>query len=416
MKKSIIPGSLKGTIEAPGSKSEFQRVAILSLFNQKNELKITNASLCDDELSAIEFLRESGMLIYTLKNNVYINKAKFKFPKRVNIKESGLLARMLSSVLLLDGAEHRIDGIGTLLQRDMSMVIDSLNNLDVSVKSNGKLPITVKGPLKPGAYFLDGSKTSQFITGVLITLSQLDGNSTLKIKHLISRNYVDLTIQMMTKMGMKVKSVGDDSYMVEGNQKAKISEITISGDWSSAANILVGGLISGDVKINGISRNSIQPDRVITDIFDDNDIKFEESNDQLRIKKQEYNGFEFNADDCPDLIPILVVMALNANSKSRITGIDRLRYKESDRAEALIKEFAKLDVDLKIEGNSFVVKPQKIKGGEVDSHSDHRIVMAFSIASLIAKDPIVIKGAESVAKSYPLFFNDLELLGIKTSE
>ena len=406
-----MPGSIQGSIEIPGSKSIFQRVALMTMFNNGSDVKINNCSLCEDDLATIAFLIESGLQVFVLKNNVYIAKGKtLKYPKQINVKESGLLARFLSAILLLDEKEHLITGIGTIFKRDMSFVKDSIEAIDCNIRTNGRIPFSVKGPLKAGNYFLDGSKSSQFISGLILALTQVEGRSTIYTKNLKSRPYLNLTIELLRDFGAKINHNDLEKIDIDGKVDLKVNDYDVEGDWSSATNIITAALISGEVEIKGLDKNSIQADKIILDLLDKMNIKYEIEN-SFKIQKQDYQGFEFDATHTPDLLPILTVLALNAKSESKIKGISRPEIKETNRKDVLIKEYQKLGIEIFEEDDSFVIKPQKIKGGNVNSYSDHRIAMCFSVAALAAENSISIQDSQAVMKSYPSFYYHLEELG-----
>jgi 3-phosphoshikimate 1-carboxyvinyltransferase len=406
----IKPAFLEGTMKAPGSKSHFQRVAILSTFNTASELQIENVCYCDDNKAAIQLLEQRGYTVTKGETSLHIQQGDPQPLHDVHIGESGLLARMMLAILALDNRPHRVHGHGTVLQRDFNFLVDALQELGVSVKSNGKLPITLQGPLRAGAYTLDGSKSSQFISGLLCACTQIAGTTELKINDLVSRPYIDLTIHTLNQFSAQIEE-RENTFIIHGQQQLSASNIEIEGDWSGASCFIVAALLAGNLRIQGLNEYSTQADKSILTLLQDIGIQYTFENSTLAIAQQEYKGFTINATHFPDLIPILVVMALRAQSASKILGIERLMNKESNRAQALITEFAKLGVKLQTDNNAFIIQPQTIRSGQVNAHSDHRIAMCFAIAALVTDHGITIEGSESVSKSYPGFFHDIQTIG-----
>lgn len=288
-----------------------------------------------------------------------------------------------------------------------------------SNKHNNKevTQIDLYSSIKSGDYIIDASKTSQFLSGLLMSLPLCRGNSKLEVINLHSKGYVELTLDIIKKFGIRLKKdnlisdgISKDIYYIPGNQKytKKINDTDIlEKDWSAAANLLVLGAIHGNIKLRGLSLKSLQPDKIIYDFFKNININMNYCNNILTINKSHINGFIFDASNNPDLIPPLVVLALYAESESYIYGIDRLIKKECDRKTAIIEEFQKLGAKIICEENKnrFVVFPSILKSNYVSSHQDHRMAMALAIAAVNIKDGIEIDNIKCVNKSYPNFFD-----------
>jgi 3-phosphoshikimate 1-carboxyvinyltransferase len=412
--KLIQPTYLSGKLFVQGSKSHFIRAGLCSLFNQSEKLIISNISKCDDDLAVIELLKSLGLDLIWANNSLTISGSVKHCPKEINSGESGLLSRMLFSLYSLFSQDYQITGSGTLLNREMFAEEESLKSIGLNTKSQNKhLPMRISGELKTGEYFLDGSSGSQFLSGALLAFSQLsetNSQTILNVENLKSKPYIDLTIKTLANFGVEIENYDYRKFIIKSNQRLFSEKIEIESDWSSASYFIVGGILSGDLELSGLDFLSTQADRKILDLFNQVGIKYKSENDKLFIWKQNYNGFTFSSEDCPDLIPILIVLALNAGTSSQISGANRLKNKESNRADVLIKEFAKLGVDINLSGDNFLITPQIIKSGKIDSHSDHRIAMAFSIAGIVSGDGIEIENPECVSKSYPNFYKDFESL------
>ena len=304
-----------------------------------------------------------------------------------------------------------IGGKGSLLRRPTDLIVDGLKSLQIQVEGS-RLPLRIKGPLRPGAYVVDGSQSSQFISGLLMALPMLAGDSTLEIQNPKSTPYLAMTLSAMERFGARVNHQEYHHFAITGGQRYHGTNIIVEADWSGLAFLLVAGTIAGDVRIESVRSESYQADRVIVDIIRQAGGRIEFVQGGITAKHSSLMGFTTDATDCPDLFPPLAVLATQCNGRSRIRGVHRLAHKESDRATVLIGELGKLGADLFIEGDDLVVDgPNQLPGGEVDAHGDHRIAMALACAGLVSDTPVVINGAEHIAKSYPDFFCDIRDVG-----
>jgi 3-phosphoshikimate 1-carboxyvinyltransferase len=212
---------------------------------------------------------------------------------------------------------------------------------------------------------------------------------------------------MIELFGGKVEHQNYETFFIEGNQKYTAKELTIEGDWSSAAFLLVAGLIAGRMEVKGLNADSNQGDKLIMSVIQQAGGKLTINENSIVSEKSNLNPFEFDATDCPDLFPPLVSMAVYCNGISVISGTERLIDKESNRAETLKAEFEKVGIDISLVDNKMYIKSGVMKGASTDSHNDHRIAMALAIAALGSDEEITINNADCVNKSYPFFFKDI---------
>ncbi len=396
-------------IFAPASKSYMQRaMAIAALAEGRSVLR--NISWCDDSLAVKRVIgqlgdrvREEGHNLIVESNGMEILNPKF------NVGESGLAVRMLAPVLALSGKELIINGEGSLLKRPVDVIASALGQLGVDVVTNGGyLPVKISGQVKPGKLEIDGSLTSQVLTGLLIALPLAGGDSEIKVRNLKSRPYIDMTIEIMRSFGVEVENNNYQTFFIKGNQRYKPTEYEIEGDWSGAAFLLVAAAISGEVEVLNLDYNSKQADKKIVDVLKSAGAEVSVKEKSVFVKKRNLNGFEFDATDCPDLFPPLVCLAAACDGISVIKGVSRLKYKESNRAEALKNEFGKIGVRIEIPDDFMKIHGSKINGATIDSGGDHRIAMATGVMNLVSEGEIKIQGMEAVSKSYPDFFADLE--------
>lgn len=300
--------------------------------------------------------------------------------------ESATTMRLLIPLSLLYGGGRFLMG-GSLVGRPIEPYSESL---DAKLYRNGN-EIIVTGDLMPGEYYIRGDVSSQFVSGLLFALPLLEGDSFLHVKgKLQSRPYVELTRDIMAQFQVFTE-VCDDGFFIKGNQSYKNTDLYVEGDWTYASNFLVANRLGGNVKLNGLNYNSLQGDRQVLHALDMDEI---------------------DISDMPDVFPALAVNACAKAGVTRITGGRRLRFKESDRLSVMANELSKLGADLEEEDDSLLVRGTgHLKGGKADSHNDHRVAMALSIAAAICDEPVRLTGSESVKKSAPRFFETLKALG-----
>lgn len=405
MRKLVKPSAIDGTVSAPPSKSVAQRaIALASLALGESEILHTGSS--DDVLAAIRVCKDFGAKIVESPKGLTI-KGGFSTPTLpLNCGESGLGIRMFSCIAATLNQPITLTGEGSLLKRPMGIVEKAINALGAKCKTtNGYAPIFVTGPLKGGKVKVDGSLSSQVLTGMLIAAPFAQTDLVIEVENLQSKPYIDLTIETMKAFGVNIENRNYEEFHIKGNQQYKPATYTVQGDWSGAAFLLVAGAIAGSVRVENLNPMSKQADRAIIQALMWVGAKISIQQDIIEISKSKLHSFHFDATNCPDLFPPLVALAAHCNGESRILGVSRLREKESDRAKTLQMEFAKLGVKISIENELMLIKGGKVLGGKVQSHGDHRIAMACAIAALAGNEPVEIEGADAVAKSYPIFFD-----------
>lgn len=412
MKAIVKYSEVKGVVQAPPSKSLMQRAVALSLLSNKTT-RITNSGYCIDSLSAIKIAENMGAEI-TIDNNAIVIKGKLKLKSNIiDCRESGLCMRMFSVIASLFSSPITITGNGSLLERPVNMIETPLKELGVKcTTNNGFLPIIVCGPIKAGTTTVDGSISSQFITGLLITLPLLNGDSEIILNNATSKPYIDLTIQSIKDFGVDIENNNYQSFKIKGNQKYCRKVYNIEGDWSSASFLFVAGAIAGKVNITGLNINSKQADIKILEVLQKAGADVIINKNDIEVKKNKLTQFGFNATECPDLIPPIIALAANCKGKSVIKGATRLIHKESNRAEILKEVFAKLGIKIIIQDDLLIVTGGEIKSSKINPHNDHRIAMAATIAAITSKEPVIINDIECINKSYPDFFNDIQKIGI----
>lgn len=409
---------MQGRVTPPCSKSYAQRALAAALL-ASGRTTLRGIELCNDTRSAIAAIEALGASVEIIDQNTLIIEGGLAPRSNVlNVGESGLAARLFTPIASLGDKPICITGEGTLRHRPMSMMVEPLMELGVEVRDGGgRLPIEVCGPMRGGRVTVDGSMSSQFITGLLIALPVAERDTTIEVRGAVSTPYLDMTLETLKRFGIEVMyHEGDYSeFYIEGGQQYEAIDYTIECDWSSAAAIMVAAAIAGEVTISNISTLSRQADTAICRALERAGASIIIEQDTITVAHRKLEAFSFDATQCPDLFPALVALAAASEGVSTIYGIERLRGKESDRGEVLRDEYEKLGIDIELDYDENVMR---IVGGEphaakVDSHDDHRIAMSLAITALRLDEEVEIKNRECVAKSYPSFFEDLESLKIK---
>ena len=409
MKRIIHPAHYHGTLQAPASKSYLQRAIALACLAEGVSI-IQGYTPSKDVDAAI--IREMGARVLIEANQLTIEGVGLPTKKMVlNCGESGLSTRMFSPIAAISNQEVVITGEGSLLNRPMLMIEDALTKLGKHVQTtNGKLPITFKGDLKSGKIIVDGSESSQLITGLLIALPLLKTDSELHVMNPTSIPYIQMTLDILADFGIHVSHENYSIYRMAARQKVNPANYRAEGDWSGAAFHLVAAAITGEVTLLNLNLKSSQADREIITALESCGAKLEEVENGISVCKNQLNAFQFDATHCPDLFPPLAALAACCNGVSEVKGVFRLKNKESDRGISIQSEFKKLGIDVEITNDVMLIHGGKVTGGIVHSHNDHRMAMALAVLGLVSENVVEIDGAEAVAKSYPAFFEDFELL------
>lgn len=416
MQRTVAPSQVKGTVHAPASKSISQR-AIAAAVLADGESTIINPSYCDDSLAALSIAVGLGAKVDPDTHEVVIRGGGELKEKKLNCGESGLAIRMFSPIAALYRSELILTGTGSLKTRPMSMIEDALHQFNVKCSSEGgRLPLKIKGPLKGGKCEIDGSVSSQLLTGLLMALPLATNDSEIKVNNLRSKPYIDMTIQVLDRFGIKVLNDNYSLFRIPGNQKYKATRFEVESDWSGGAFLLVAGAINGEIVVSGLRPDSRQSDRAVLTALDKAGARLSVMENSVAVSKSDMKAFEFDATESPDLFPPLAALASYCRGTSGIKGVSRLKHKESNRADALAEVFQKLGVKVEISGDYMLITGGNVTGALVSSHDDHRIAMAAAVAALGATGEVVIKDSHCISKSYPGFFDDLRMIGAKVYE
>lgn len=436
---------IDASLTIPSSKSFAQR-AIIAAALASGVSRLSGYSACGDNESAISVARSLGAEVREEGSCLEI-KGIAAEPGCLEINslhtgESGLLTRLMIPLLpVLSTSPVRITGDRTLLGRPMKGAGEMMSCFGISLESESddcRIPLTVSGPVRTGQTEISGKHGSQLISGLLMSLPLAGKYSKITVKDPKSIPYMFITLDVMKKFGVKAGSEmqGGNDFMESGGdwslcdeiifkirpgQRYRAADFAIEGDWSSAANFLVAGAVFGKVTLEGLDTTSLQADLSVMDILMEAGASLSQTGGNtgpVTVQRAPLTAFTVDASNCPDLFPIISVLAAFCQGTSRISGVGRLAHKESDRGKAILDMLHRMGVEartdgdvLEIEGHSLtsrLLEGRLLKGGRYTSCHDHRMVMALKVAELGADGPVVIDDTECVAKSFPTFF---ELFG-----
>ena len=455
-------------LQMPASKSFAQRAIIAAALAQGTS-HLSGYSPCGDNEAALAAARKLGARVKTVGSTLEITGIgafeKCLSISDIHVGESGFLTRMLIPVLsVIADAPVRVTGEKTLLRRPLAGAHDIMASFGVRLvpgeasvissevekskartaarKTDCFIPLTVKGPLVPGRADVSGREGSQLISGLLAALPLAGSRSTVYVHDPRSIPYMFITVDVLKKFGIEIGSEmeGDEDFLqtqdwtlctgvtfkIRGGQRYRAADFRIEGDWSGAANFLVAGAIFGDVEVEGLDTQSLQADISIMDILMDAGASMSQlegdtpTTGSIHVTRAPLCAFETDLNNCPDLFPIVAVLAAFCPGTSRIRGVERLRHKETDRAAAIVDMLTQMGVPVRVDEDEMTVEgmglPQRVltgnllKGGSYTSHGDHRMVMALKVASLGADGPVEIDDTACVAKSFPEFLDMFDRL------
>lgn len=480
-------------LNMPASKSFAQR-AIIAAALADGESRLEGYSPCGDNEAAIEVAKALGAEVRVEAAGVRsdlsdsstdtatgttltIKGAGFSvnMPDKLNVGESGLLTRLMIPIVaaLGKGQPIEIDGIGTLPARPLKGASEIMAGFGTVLRPLNPapevhVPLTVQGPLLSGKTSVSGKGGSQLISGLLMALPLLPGDSTLHIHDPKSIPYMFITADVLRRFGIRIGSEmegGEDfletqdwslctgiTFKIKGGQKYSPAAFDIEGDWSAAANFLVAGALFGDVRLTGLDTTSLQADISIMDILmeagaslsqiedepqDEESANVKDSNDNeaadaqeavapqghrglITAQKAPLRAFDTDLNNCPDLFPIVSILAAFCHGRCNIQGFKRLASKESDRGAAILNMLTQMGVSASAAGDTLSITGESVesrllnghllKGGEYTSSHDHRMAMALTVASWCADSPIQIDDTTCIAKSFPAFLDAYRLI------
>ena len=407
MKVTITPFNAAGRISAPPSKS-FAHRYIIAAFLSGKKCVIERVGNSDDVNATVNAIKSLGGSIERSGDDVTVFAGTPVNNVTVDCSESGSTLRFLLPIAAALGITAEFTGSGRLMSRP-------IEDLARSVEGHGACVFGHKteGKLKSGTYYLDASLSSQFVTGMLFALSVLDGESEIILKgEKVSKGYIDITLSVLKEFGVKVAET-ESGFKVTGGFNPP-EKVTVEGDWSGAAFPLSIGALTGSVTVENLKYPTLQSDGAIAEILRKFGAEVSVSCNAVTVQKRALKGIdEINCQDFPDIAQVITSVAAFCCGETRLTGIERLKIKESDRIAAIINTLKTCGIKAVYDGESLTVYGGKPKGGVFDGGKDHRTVMSAAVISSAADGISEITQAEYCAKSYPDFFNDVKSLGGK---
>ncbi len=414
----VFSGKLNGTVSVPPSKSAAHRAIICASF-AKGKSVIAPVELSNDIKATIGCMQALGADIMlegkTLTvdgTNLFQTKSAF-----LDCGESGSTLRFLIPAAAVGGVEAEFVGHGKLPERPIGIYLDCLPQKGVVCETEGGLPLKTAGKLKSGIYQIPGNVSSQFITGLLLSLPLLDGDSEIILTSPAeSVGYIHMTTDIMQSFGVQIEE-SENGWKVRGGQHYQARNFTVEGDWSQAAFFMTAAALGGSITIDNLDTGSHQGDKACTEIYSRFGAEVTtDENGAITVTHNTLHGIDIDATNIPDAVPALAVTAALAEGTTHITGAARLRIKECDRLAAMRDGLSRLGANIRETDDGFIITGvDKLHGGTVEGYNDHRIVMSLAVASVGCDGEIVISDRESINKSYPTFFEDFKKLGGKTN-
>ena len=392
----IQKAQVDGEITAIPSKSYAHRIAICNFLAGKDKF-IDCGDFSSNDIDA------TVNCLTALKNGERV----------LDCGESGSTLRFLLPLLAVIGGKYVLIGHGKLMDRPNDQLFLALKEHGITAVQTDK--IIMDGKLTGGKFSIRGDISSQYVTGLLLSLPVLSEDSEILLTTpLSSAPYVDITMQVLSNYGIKIDRT-EQGFLIKGNQKYS-GDLKPEGDWSNVAFLLALGAISGKVKINGLNLDSVQGDKKILDLLYSVGACVNENGDTVTVEKAQLNSFVLDAYDCPDIVPIASVLGAFCNGMTVITNVERLKIKESDRIESTIAMLKAFGITASCDGHALAIYGGKTSSGTIHSFNDHRIAMASAILASATDGESVILDAQAVNKSYPNFFEHLKAVGGKVSE
>jgi len=416
----LTPSNLTGTVEIPSSKSMGHRELICAAL-AKGQSRISNVSLSKDILATVQGLKALGA--HLRQEPLQEDRATFLVEgtglkvvnPRIDCGESGSTLRFLLPLAASCRQPVTFLGGGKLPMRPLDPYFKIFQEQGIAFTKGvqANLPLTVQGSLQPGKFTVPGNVSSQFISGLLFALPLLQCDSTLEITETLeSKSYVTMTLAALQKYGIKIQKESEKLYRIAGRQEYQARTSPVEGDFSQAAFWLVAGTLSGPLVLQGMEQASLQGDKAILTILKNMGGRFTFTNTELNVAKALTHGLKIDATDCPDLVPVLTVLAAVSQGHTEIINAGRLRLKECDRLAAISTELKKLGALITERQDGLSIDGvESLTGGKVTSWHDHRIAMSLAIASIKCKQPLLIEDTECVEKSYPTFWQDFAKVG-----
>ncbi|MCD7771318.1 MAG: 3-phosphoshikimate 1-carboxyvinyltransferase [Oscillospiraceae bacterium] len=416
MTKEFLPGERSGEIVIPASKSQAHRAVILAALG-RHDAEITCKGISNDIVATASCMNSAGANIEIAGNKIHVSPVGHtQRSDTFECGESGSTLRFLIPVFGALGVEGEFIPKGRLIDRPLSPLDEVLKSHGMSITKT-ETTIKCSGRLTPGEYEIPGDVSSQYITGLLLALPLLDGDSTLRVTGVLqSKGYVAMTEELLLKSGIEYTHHGD-TYRIKGNQKPDMGDcFTVEGDYSNAAFYLCMGALSSDgVAVMGLNPDSSQGDKAVISVLKEMGADVTIDGTSVTVRRGELHGVTIDASQIPDLIPTLSAVASVCEGETHIINAGRLRIKESDRIASTCALINNLGGNAKELSDGIIITGVKnLAEGTVDSCNDHRIAMSAAVAACASTSKVTVLDSMCVRKSYPDFWEDFATLNIKS--
>ena len=413
MTVTVYPSKLKGTVSGISSKSYLHRILICAALSE-GKTEISFNTMSKDISATISAISAFGKKAECLNGKLVVSDGDFF--DSINVNESGSTFRFILPILsvICKNREVEINGSEYLASRPISPLYEELTAKGAKISKKGVFPMTVSGNIQSGKFTLPGNISSQFVSGLLLALPMVSGDSEIYIEGTLqSKPYVDITIECMKLFGVDVEETSYGYFVRGGRKYISPRNIICENDYSNAAFFLTAGALSEEfVGVKNLNPKTCQGDSEIVNLLEWFGSEKKIEGNTVSFRNKALNSIGIDATDIPDLVPILSLAASVANGETRIYGAERLRYKESDRLKSVSTVLNSLGADITETDDGLIIRGvKKLKGGRVDSFNDHRIAMTAAIASCVSENEIIIDNFEAITKSYPGFLEDFANIG-----
>lgn len=422
MRVIVSPSKVSGSVTAPPSKSYTHRAITVASLSVRST--VTDALLSGDTSATVDACRAFGASVSVRGRSLKVegNRGNVETPDDVvNAMNSGTTLRFMTAVASLADGATVLTGDGSLRRRPNGPLLDALKGLGVkaiSTRGNGTAPLVVWGKMKGGETSIDGGVSSQFISALLIAAPLASRSSSINIKgETKSGSYVDVTLDVLEAAGAHV-SAGKNNFRIPGGQEFNLRSFRIPGDFSSASYFLAAAAVAN----SGVTVRNLFPseqgDERILSILEEMGarVKWNRSSGAVEVRGAPLDGVTLDLSGNPDLVPTVAVLGAVSKGRTEIKNVAHVRLKESDRLATVTSELKKMGAKIREKKDGLVIEKSDLRGANVESHGDHRIAMALTVAALAAKGKTAINGAECASISYPTFFEDMGRIGVKIEE
>lgn len=416
MKAQIGPAQVRGRLEAPSSKSMTHRMAILGALAE-GRTSIRRPLVCDDTLATLNAVKMLGVTVKTSEDTWIVEGGSLKAPgEAIYCGESGTTIRLMTAVCALADGCVTLTAAPSLSRRPMRPLLDALSSLGVDAHGEaGYPPITVygKGGLGGGETTLPGHVSSQFVSALLLVAPVTRSPLAIRVTTpLQSWPYVKMTMDAMESFGVKASASTGRDVFTAPTSKYVATKVKVEGDWSSASYLLAAGAVGGEVTVGNLDTGSSQADTAILDILSRMGAELTVRGNEVTCSRSQLKAVKADFSDCPDLFPLVSALCTVAEGTSELTGLGRLRLKESDRVAAMTEGLTRMGAEVMEDGGAVRITGGAVRGAELNPYNDHRIAMSLGILALAAEEETTILDAGCVTKSYPGFWDHLEGLGV----